>query len=248
MAVFRKDPGESSTHPPENEENGETFMRKRWEGGPDGPMKREMIRICRKLARERLVAASDGNVSCRLDNGLFLITPSGRPKGDVEERELLVVDRRGEVRDGAGKPSSEIRLHLLVYERRPDVHAVVHAHPPLLTALTLAGIPFPAHVFPEVWISVGPVPTAPYATPSTEEVPRAIAPFVDRHQAVLLERHGSLTVGENLRQAYYRLEKLEHAARCLLAARLFGGRLPEPLDAARLEELEKIFGSPLPRE
>ncbi|SMC21664.1 L-fuculose-phosphate aldolase [Desulfacinum hydrothermale DSM 13146] len=220
-------------------------MHERSEGATEDTMRLEMIQVCRKLAREGLVAASDGNVSCRLDEAHFLITPSGRPKGDVEAEELLVVDSQGEARRGAGRPSSEIRMHLLVYQERPDVRAVVHAHPPLLTALTLAGVPFPADVFPEVWISVGPVPTAPYATPSTEEVPRAIAPFVKDHQAVLLERHGSLTVGENLSQAFYRLQKLEHAARCLLATRLFGAGLPEPLDAAQLGRLEKIFGSPI---
>ncbi len=201
----------------------------------------EMVWACQKLAAAGLIAASDGNVSCRLNDGRYLITPSGVPKVEAKAEDLLVIDETGSVISGNGKASSEWRMHLLVYERRPDVHAVVHAHPPLLTAMTLAGVDFPAGVFPEVWVSVGPVPTVPYATPSTEEVPQSIMPFVEAHQAVLLARHGSLTMGRNVRQAYYRLEKLEHAARSLLAACIIGGRLPEPLPAAQLEKLIRLF-------
>ena len=130
-----------------------------------GALRKEMVRVCRKLSAKGLIAASDGNVSCRAGNDLLLITPGGRSKGSVEPPDLLLVDHEGTVHEGAGKPSSELRMHLLAYRRRPDVNAVVHAHPPMLTALTLAGIPFRADVLPEVWLTIGPVPTAPYATP-----------------------------------------------------------------------------------
>ncbi len=201
----------------------------------------EIIWACRKLAAAGLIAASDGNVSCRLGEGLYLITPSGRAKAEIEVHELIVVNDTGAVVFGSGKPSSEFRLHLLVYQKRPDVHAVVHAHPPLLTAMTLARVPFPADVFPEVWLTVGPVPTAPYATPSTDEVPRSVEPYVIGHNAVLLARHGSLTLGCDVRQAYYRLEKMEHAAKSLLAAQVMGGRLPDPLSSEELERLRRAF-------
>ncbi|MGQ9749042.1 class II aldolase/adducin family protein [Desulfosoma sp.] len=201
----------------------------------------EIVWACQKLAAAGLVAAGDGNVSCRLGPGAYLITPSGLPKGEVKAKDLLVIDAAGSVLSGTGKPSSEWRLHLLVYEKRADVGAVVHAHPPLLTAMTLAGVPFSSEVFPEVWITVGPVPMASYAIPSTEEVPLSIMPFVEAHHAVLLARHGSLTMGRDVRQAYYRLEKLEHAARSLLAACVFGGRLPDPLSAVQLEQLTRLF-------
>ena len=203
--------------------------------------RREMIWVCKKLAHSGVVAAGDGNVSCRLEEDRFLITPSGRPKAELAESELIVVDGSGSVLEGAGKPSSEIRMHLLVYDKRPDIRAVVHAHPPLLTAMTLARVSFQSAVFPEVWVTVGPVPTAPYATPSTEEVPKSIEPFVEAHHAFLLERHGSLTLGKTLREAYYRLEKLEHAAKCLLAARIFGGGMPEPIPQEKLDILDRIF-------
>lgn len=202
----------------------------------------QLITVCRRLEQKGLVAAADGNVSCRVGQGRLLITPSGRAKGDLQPLDLLLVDDRGEVLAGAGRPSSEIRLHLLVYEKRPDVQAVVHAHPPMLTAMTLAGIPFPADALPEVWMGFGPVPTAPYATPCTREVPESIAPFVEDAQAVLLARHGSLTVGRDLGEACARLEKLEHAAHTLFYAHLMQQSPPEPLAREDLQKLDRISG------
>lgn len=207
----------------------------------EATMREKIVWACRKLAKGGLIAASDGNVSCRLADGLYLITPSGRPKAEIEVHDLVVVNDQGAVVSGSGTPSSEFRLHLLVYDKRPDVGAVVHAHPPLLTAMTLAQVPFPADVFPEVWLTVGPVPTAPYATPSTDAVPRSVEPFVHEHNAVLLARHGSITFGRDVRQAYYRLEKMEHAAKSFLAARWLGGRLPDPLSPEELEQLRQAF-------
>lgn len=202
----------------------------------------EMVRICRKLSAKGLIAAADGNVSCRAGENLLLITPSGRSKEAVGPPELLLVDFEGNALEGEGKPSSELRMHLLAYRRRPDVNAVVHAHPSMLTALTLAGLPFQADALPEVWLTIGPVPTAPYATPCTAEVPESIMPFIDRHRAILLERHGSITLGKDLDEAYMRLEKLEHAAHSLFYAHLLRGRLPEPLPAAALTKLESLPG------
>ena len=201
---------------------------------------RELIRICGKLEEKGLIAATDGNVSCRLGEDRILITRSGTAKGDISVSDLLTVDSQGKVLAGLGRPSSEIRMHLLVYEKRPDVQAIVHAHPAMLTALTLAGVPFDARMLPEVWLTMGPVPTAPYATPSTEEVPRSIAPLVEDHQAILLERHGSLTMGGTLEEAYQRLEKLEHAAHTLFYARLLGGERVVPLGPAELERLDRV--------
>ncbi len=212
-----------------------------------GPMdeltlREEVIEVCRRLAAAGLVAATDGNVSCRLDERRILVTPSGVPKGDLRPLDLMVTDMDGRTLSGRGRPSSELKMHRLVYQRRGDVRAVVHAHPPLLTALTLAGEPFPAGALPEVWLGMGTVPTAPYATPSTDEVPRSIEPFVDSAQAVLLERHGSLTLGKSLMEAYLRLEKLEQAARTFILAHLLRGRPVDPLPGAALARLEEVFG------
>jgi L-fuculose-phosphate aldolase len=200
----------------------------------------ELVAVCKKLAEKGFIAATDGNVSCRVGQDKLLVTPSGKPKGDLKPIDLLLLNLHGEVLAGLEKPSSEIRMHLEVYRCRPDVKAIVHAHPPMLTALTLAGIPFVAEALPEVWLTFGPVPTAPYATPCTAEVPEAIAPFLEKHQAVLLERHGSLTVGRSLDEAYLRLDKLEHAARILFFARLLSNAPPSPLPDKALAKLEQL--------
>jgi L-fuculose-phosphate aldolase len=200
----------------------------------------ELIAVCRKLAEKDLIAATDGNVSCRVEEDRLLVTPSAKPKGELKPLDLLLLDLHGEVLAGREKPSSEIRMHLEVYRRRAEVSAVVHAHPPMLTALTLAGIPFEAKALPEIWLTFGPVPTAPYATPCTAEVPAAIAPFLGRHQAILLERHGSLTLGKSLVEAYLRLEELEHAARILFFAQLLHQAPPSPLPTEALKKLEKL--------
>jgi len=204
----------------------------------------EMIAVCRKLAEKNLIAATDGNVSCRAARERLLVTPSGKPKGELAPADLLLLDGQGRVIEGSHRPSSEIRMHLEVYRQRPDVAAVVHAHPPMLTAFTLAGMPFLAEALPEVWLTFGTVPTAPYATPSTAEVPAAIAAFLQDHQAMLLERHGSLTLGRTLDEAYLRLEKLEHAAHVLFYTRLLTQAPPTPLPAEALEKLEALRVAP----
>ncbi len=201
----------------------------------------EIVNVCRRMENKGLIAATDGNVSCRVGPDRMLLTPSGVPKGELNPVDLLLMDLEGKVIAGRGKPSSEIRLHLLVYRMRPDVQAVVHAHPPLLTAFTLAGMPFLAEALPEVWLTIGAVPTAPYATPTTEEVPGSVAPFVEKHQAVLLERHGSLTMGDSVKQAYLRLEKLEHAAHTLFYSQVLANRCPAPLSDGELARLRQLL-------
>ncbi len=200
----------------------------------------ELIAACQRLHRGGLIAATDGNVSCRLGEDLLLVTPSGRAKSELCADDLLLVDLDGHVHEGKGKPSSEIRMHLLVYRMRQDVRAIVHAHPPMLTAFTLSGRPFPADCLPEVWLTIGRVPTAPYATPSTEEVPLSIASLVETHQAILLERHGSITFGKDLAEACMRLEKLEHAAHTLYYAFVLTRGMPSPLSREALEKLRQL--------
>jgi L-fuculose-phosphate aldolase len=200
----------------------------------------EVIAVCRRLAEKGLIAATDGNVSCRIGKNRLLVTPSGKPKGELKPCDLLLLDLNGGVLAGREKPSSEIRMHLEVYRQRADVSAVVHAHPPMLTAFTLAGLPFVAEALPEVLLALGQVPTAPYATPCTAEVPEALSPFLEKHVAILLERHGSLTLGRSLREACLRLEKMEHTARILYFACLLGKAPPSPLPKAALEKLDQL--------
>lgn len=204
-------------------------------------IRERMVAVCRRLQERGLVAASDGNVSCRAGQDLLLVTPSGTVKGELRPKDLICVSLEGEIIRGNGRPSSELKMHLLIYRRRSDVNAVVHAHPALLTAMTLARQPFVSEALPEVYLTIGPVPTVPYATPSTAEVPAAIEPFIADHQALLLERHGSLTMGRDLMQAYRRTEKLEHAARTLFHAHQYNGRPVAGLPAAALAALAAAF-------
>jgi L-fuculose-phosphate aldolase len=200
-------------------------------------LKQDIVCICRMLHRKNYLAATDGNVSVRLGDQL-LITPSGVNKGIMEADQVLTVDLTGSVIAGAGKPSSEIQMHLLAYRLRADVKAVVHAHLPYATACTLAGIDLLEPILPEVVITLGGIPTAPYATPGTQEVPEAIRSYVQEYDAILLARHGAMTVGRDVVDAYNKMEKLEHTARVVLAARL-QGPLP-PLSAAEVEKLRRI--------
>jgi L-fuculose-phosphate aldolase len=199
-----------------------------------------MTGVCKRLEQNGLIAATDGNVSCRVAPDRILVTPSGTTKGSLQPLDLLLLDFEGQVKAGRGKPSSEIRMHMEVYRRRNDVQAVVHAHPPALTALTIAGVPFISNLVPEVWLTVGAVPTAPYATPSTQEVPESIAPLLAKHRAILLERHGSLTVGKDLNEAYWLVEKLEQAARVQIYAQAIKGELPSPLPPAAMLKLNRL--------
>jgi L-fuculose-phosphate aldolase len=200
-------------------------------------LRQEMVRVCQMLHRKNYLAATDGNVSVRLGDRL-LITPSGINKGLMEAEQVITVDLKGRVLRGEGRPSSEIRMHLLAYELRPDVRAVVHAHLPYATACTLAGISLLEPILPEVVITLGGIPTAPYATPGTAEVPEAIRDFLREFDAILLSRHGAMTVGREVMDAYNKMEKLEHTARVVLAARL-QGQLP-PLPAAEVEKLRRL--------
>jgi len=200
-------------------------------------LKEDIVRICRMLHRKNYLAATDGNVSVRLGDRV-LVTPSGVHKGLMEAYQILTVDREGRVLSGEGKPTSEIRMHLLAYELRPDVQAVVHAHLPYATACTLAGINLLEPILPEVVITLGGIPTAAYATPGSEEVPESIRAFIKEYDAILLSRHGAMTVGQDVTDAYNKMEKLEHTARVVLAARL-QGPLP-PLPQAEVEKLRRL--------
>ncbi len=200
-------------------------------------LKREIVQVCRLLHRKNYLAATDGNVSVRLEDRV-LVTPSGVHKGLMEADQIITVDLAGRLIQGEGRPTSEIRMHLLAYELRPEVGAVVHAHLPYATACTLAGIDLLEPILPEVVITLGGIPTAPYATPGTEAVPESIREYIREYDAILLSRHGAMTVGHEVTEAYNKMEKLEHTARVVLAARLQGPVAPLP--AAEAERLRRL--------
>jgi L-fuculose-phosphate aldolase len=181
-----------------------------------------IVHVCRRLYERGLVAGPDGNVSVRLADGSILVTPSGMSKVDLAADDLVVVDANGRVLDGARAPSSELRMHLRIYQRRSDVQAVVHAHPPTATGFAVAGYSFVAPVLPEVILQMGTVPLVRYATPGTDALADNFEPYLDEHDAFLMANHGATTLGATLGVAHQRMESLEHAARILLAARTLG--------------------------
>jgi L-fuculose-phosphate aldolase len=178
--------------------------------------------VCRRLYERGLVAGPDGNVSVRLRDGSIVVTPSGMSKVDVTPDDLVLVDGEGRVLEGKGNPSSELRMHLRIYERRADVSAVVHAHPPTATGFAVAGESFMAPVLPEVILQMGEVPIVRYATPGTADLADSFNSYLARHDAFLMANHGATTVGPTLEVAHQRMESLEHAARIILAARMLG--------------------------
>ncbi|MDI6854590.1 MAG: class II aldolase/adducin family protein [Deltaproteobacteria bacterium] len=203
-------------------------------------LRENLVRVCRMLHHKNLIAAMDGNVSVKCGDGL-LTTPSGVNKGFLEEDHLILVDWNGRVVEGGGQPTSEMAMHLAVYRLRPEVEAVVHAHPPVATAFSIAGISLEDFVLPEVVMTMGVIPTVSYATPTTAEVPESIRTLVLKHDALILERHGALTVGRDLMEAYNKMEKLEHAALIIFSALQLGRvkRLP-PREVEKLLHLKII--------
>ena len=190
-------------------------------GGLAG-VRREIVAVCRRLWERGLIAGQDGNVSVRVGRDRILVTPAGLSKVDVGPNDLVEVSLEGTRRAGKREASSEIRMHLRIYERRPDVNAVVHAHPPTATAFAVAGEGLVANVLPEIIFTLGQVPLLPYATPGTPELADSFDAFVGAHDAFLLANHGATCCGPTLLVAHQRMESLEHAARILLAARQLG--------------------------
>jgi len=184
--------------------------------------RRDIVKVCRLMHQNKLVAATDGNVSVKLDGDRLLFTPSGVSKGLVTEEQLVVTDIDGRRISGSGEASSEIRMHLAAYRERPDVRAVVHAHPPIATAFTVAGVSLAPCVLPEVVFHLGTIPTSEYATPASERGPDIIRELIRGCDAILLDRHGTLTVAEEVFKAYFKLEKVENYAQVMLYARQLG--------------------------
>jgi L-fuculose-phosphate aldolase len=205
----------------------------------EGEARRAIVRVCRRLYERGLIAGPDGNVSVRLASDRVLVTPAGLSKVDVIEDDLVEVSMDGAWSGSGRRPSSELLIHLRLYARRPDIRAVVHAHPPVATAFGVAGESVPATVLPELRYQMGAVALVPYATPGTTALADALEPFVADHDAFVLANHGAVTAGDTLESAHQRMESLEHAAQIIATARTLG-RVNElspanlaALDAAR---------------
>jgi len=185
-------------------------------------LRNDIVRVCRRLYERGLIAGGEGNVSARLDDGNILVTPSGASKIDVSESDLVIVNPDGKPVAGSGRASSELGMHLRIYRLRPDVGAVVHAHPPFATAFAVAGEDLMAPVLPEILVQIGGVPLVPYATPGSPALAAAIEPFLPHHDAFLMANHGATAYGSTLSIAHQRMESLEHAARILFSAKTLG--------------------------
>ncbi len=212
-------------------------------------LRADIVEVGRRLYARGYTASNDGNISVRLGDGRLLMTPKSVCKGFMTPQMMCVTDLEGRKLAGERDPSSEMQMHLEVYRQRPDVNAVVHAHPPVATAFAVAGIPLDRAVLAEVVTTLGSVPIAEYATPSTKELPEAVRRYVKAHDGMLLANHGALTLGTDLFSAYYKMETIEHFAKISFTARMLGGeRLLSREEVTRLQGLRGMYGiaSPAP--
>lgn len=182
----------------------------------DFEAKKAIIEIGKRMYSKGFVAANDGNISCKVGPNTIWTTPTGVSKGYMTLDMLVKMDINGKVLAGNRKPSSEVKMHLRVYEENPEVMAVTHAHPPVATSFAIAGISLDKPVLPEAVVQLGSVPVAHYATPGTQEVPDSIAPYCKTHNGVLLANHGALSWGKDVFEAFFRLESIEYYATILM--------------------------------
>ena len=212
-------------------------------------LRADIVEVGRRMYARGYTASNDGNISVRLDDGRLLMTPKNVCKGFMDASMMCITDLDGKKLAGDRDPSSEMQMHLEVYRQRPDARAVVHAHPPTATAFAVAGIPLDRAVLAEVVTTLGSVPIADYATPSTKELPAAVRKYVKAHDGMLLANHGALTLGADLFSAYYKMETIEHFAKISFVARMLGGeRLLSKDEVVRLQGLRGMYGisSPAP--
>jgi L-fuculose-phosphate aldolase len=217
----------------------------------ESQLRADIVEVGRRLYARAYTASNDGNISVRLGPDRLLMTPASVSKGFMTADMMVVTDLEGTLVSAAPgrKPSSEIQMHLVAYQNRPDVGAVVHAHPPLATGFAVAGIALDRAVLAEVVTTLGSIPIAEYGTPSTRELAAAVAPYVTSHDGLLLANHGALALGADLFAAYYKMETIEHFARISLVARQLGGeQLLSREEVVRLQGLRNTYGikSPAP--
>ncbi len=210
-------------------------------------LREAIVEVGRRLYARGYTASNDGNISARLDDRRLLVTPKSVCKGFMSPEMMVITDLDGKKLAGDRDASSEIQMHLEVYRQRADALAVVHAHPPIATGFAVAGIPLDRAVLAEVVTTLGSVPIADYATPSTKELPEAVRKYVKTHDGMLLANHGALTLGADLFSAYYKMETIEHFAHISLVARLLGGeRLLSRQEVDRLQGLRGMYGIAAP--
>lgn len=207
-------------------------------------IKSKIVSICRKLNQKNYLASADGNVSYRISDRQILITPSGVNKSEMEPSQIALMTSQNQILEGM--PSSERLMHLEIFKRCPKAKAVVHAHPPIAIAWTIAQPnlrELPAECMSELILAVGRIPIIPYARPGTAEMGEALASYLPQHRVMILARHGALSWGEDLDEAYNGMERLEHSAQILKAALELGGLSSLPTEEVTiLREMRKKLG------
>jgi L-fuculose-phosphate aldolase len=201
-------------------------------------LRQDIVEVGRLVFQKGWVAANDGNISIRLDETRILCTPTGVCKGMMHPDDLIICDLQGNKLEGRKERTSEIMMHLTIYGLRSDIKAVVHAHPPVSTGFATAGRPLNQALLPEVIIGLGCVPLADYGLPGTTALTDPMLPYIPKYNALLLANHGAVAYGEEVFQAYFRMETVEHYARIALVAELLGGPTVLPRD-----EVQKLIDS-----
>ena len=210
-------------------------------------LRANIVEIGQRLHARAYVASNDGNISARVGDDLLLTTPKGVSKGFMTPDMMVTTDLEGRKVAGERDASSELLMHLAVYRNRPDVRAVVHAHPPVATGFAVAGIPLDRAVLAEVVTTLGSIPIADYGTPSTSELADEVSKYIKAHDGLLLANHGALTTANELFAAYYKMETIEHFARISLVARLLGReRILSREEVMRLQDLRGNYGIAAP--
>lgn len=213
----------------------------------ESQFRQSILNACQRLHARNMLAAADGNISIRLNDDRILITPSGVSKAFINESDLCVIDLEGRILEG--KPSGERAMHLQIYRQCPAAKAVVHAHPPHAIAWSV-GRPelteLPANALPEVILAMGQLPIVPYARPTTTNMGEVLQPFLPKHRALILARHGAVCWGESMSEAINGMERVEHSAQILwLAAQLGELKAMPPEELEALKKMRSDIGSQL---
>jgi L-fuculose-phosphate aldolase len=201
-------------------------------------LREDIVEIGRLVYQKGWVAANDGNITIRMGRDRILATPTGVSKGMMKPDDLIIVDMKGNKIEGRKERTSEILMHITIYEMRPDIFSVVHAHPPVATGFAAAGRPLNLALLPEVIIGLGCVPLADYGLPGTPALTEPMLPYIPKYEAIMMGNHGAVCYGEDVHKAFFRMETVEHFARISLVAELLGG----PTVLPRLE-VDKLLDS-----
>lgn len=207
----------------------------------DSQSRKEIVRLGKILHERGFIAACDGNLSVRLDDNRVLVTPTGMSKGMMQPADMVIVDMAGRKLKGKRSVTSEIGMHLLIYEMRPDVHGIVHAHPRTATGFAAAGMALNQPLVCEVVIGLGQIPLAPYGTPGTPELAQTLEPLVPQYDAILMANHGVVTYGSDLLSAFMKMETVEHFAQIALVTHMLGQQ--QLLACDQLEKLVAVRGN-----